>query len=91
MGASNNGITKLFEVESGKNISDFNDLGKNVRDVTFSKDGKLIFVATLMDSDKYGAVIYNSGVVSASPSIASPASKPKQSQAVNKKKTNGSK
>jgi WD40 repeat protein len=63
-GGCNNGVAKLFEVETGKLISDFNTLGKNVRDVAFSKNGKEIAVATHMDSEKFGVIIYNSGVTS---------------------------
>ncbi len=64
VGGCNNGVAKLFEVESGKFISDFSTLGKNIRDVSFSRNGKEIAVATHMDSEKFGAVVYNSGVIS---------------------------
>jgi WD40 repeat protein len=67
VGGCNTGVAKLFEVETGKSIADFNALGKNVRDVAFSRNGKEIAVATHMDSEKFGAVIYNSGVVSGDP------------------------
>lgn len=81
VGGCNNGVAKLFEVETGKAISDFNALGKNVRDVAFSKDGKDIAVATHMETEKFGAVVYNSGVSSGGPPAVSnkpkPAPKPK--------------
>ncbi len=67
IGGCNNGTAKLFDVESGKSLSDFNALGKNVRDVAFSRSGKEVAVATHMDAEKLGAVIYESGVVSGNP------------------------
>lgn len=62
IGGCNDGTVKLFDVETGKMISEFTELSKNVRDVTFSPDQTQIAVATNLESDKYGAVIYNSGV-----------------------------
>ncbi len=67
IGGCNNGVAKLFDISTGKSISDFNHLGKNVRDVSFSRNGKEVAVATHMESDKYGVVIYNSGVTSGDP------------------------
>lgn len=93
VGGCNNGVSKLFEVETGKNISDFNEIGKNVRDVTFSKDGQQIIVATLLDDTiTYGAIIYNSGVISSVTTTTTTANNKKTTTTTaNKKKTNGAK
>jgi WD40 repeat protein len=104
VGGCNNGVAKLFETETGKSISDFNTLGKNVRDVAFSKGGKEIAVATHMEGDKWGAVIYDSGVVSGNPPQVTinkakpapkgkgkPAARPAGKPAAKKPGTNGSK
>lgn len=93
VGGCNNGVTKLYDSENGKNISDFNEFGKNVRDVAFSLDGTQIIVATLSDADKFGAVIYNSGVSSAQkPLNSNSKAKAKPvTAAVSNKKSNGTK
>jgi len=74
IGGCNDGTTKLFNVSTGKLISDFAELSKNVRDVAFSPNAKQIAIATNLESDKYGAVIYNSGVFISAPE---PANRPK--------------
>jgi WD40 repeat protein len=98
IGGCNNGVAKLFDVETGKSVSDFKTLGKNVRDVSFSRNGKEIAVATHMDGEKFGAVIYDSGVTSGDPppvkikpGPAKPKGKPAPRPVVKKGTSNGSK
>lgn len=62
IGGCNDGSTKLFEVETGKNIADFKEMGKNVRSVSFCKNGKQIAVASHMEGNILGSIIYNTGV-----------------------------
>lgn len=62
LGGCNNGMAKLFEIANSKVVSEFNELGKNVRDVAISRDGSIVIVATHMDADKFGAIIYNTGI-----------------------------
>jgi WD40 repeat protein len=62
LGGCNNGIAKLFEIESSKSVAEFKDLGKNVRDVSINRDGSLVLVATHMDGQNFGAVVYNTGI-----------------------------
>ena len=64
IGGCNDGSTKLFEVETSKQIADFKEMGKNVRSVSFCKNGKQIAVATHMDGNILGSLIYNTGVES---------------------------
>lgn len=68
VGGCNNGVAKLFETETGKFLYDYNAMGRNISDVAISRDGRQIAVATRMaDTDKFGAILYNSGVVSGDP------------------------
>ncbi|HEY1047017.1 MAG TPA: WD40 repeat domain-containing protein [Bacteroidia bacterium] len=62
IGGCNDGIVKLFEIETGKCLNDFKELGKNARDVAFLRDGSQVAVATHMEGEKFGAVIYNTGL-----------------------------
>ncbi|MCC6818316.1 MAG: WD40 repeat domain-containing protein [Bacteroidia bacterium] len=84
VGGCNNGNTKLFEVATEKLVSEFNELGMNVRDVAINRDGSLIIIATLMEGEKFGAVIYNSGITTA---VANETAKKPNSASV-KSKTN---
>lgn len=78
VGGCNNGVAKLFETETGKFLYDFNAMGKNVSDVAISRDGKQIAVASRMaDTDKFGAILYSSGVVSGDPPMGGGAGKSK--------------
>jgi len=61
-GGCNTGETKLFDTESGKEIASFKDMGKNVKDVAFSPDAKHLAITTSMDVEKFGALIYTTGV-----------------------------
>ncbi len=74
VGGCNEGTTKLFDVETGKLISDFKEASKNVRDVAFNANASQIAIATNSEGDKFGAVIYSSGVLISKPE---PANKPK--------------
>ncbi len=67
IGGCNDGTTKLYHVISGKLISDFTELSKNVRDVAFSPNAKQIAIATNLETEKFGALIYNSGVFISTP------------------------
>ncbi len=62
VGGGNDGETKLFEVSSGKNLQNFKELGRNVRCLCWSKTGEQIAVATIQEGEKFGAVVYNTGV-----------------------------
>lgn len=84
IGGCNDGTTKLFDVGTGKLISDFAELSKNVRDVAFSPNAKQIAIATNLESDKFGAVIYNSGVFISAPE---PANKTKGTKPTDKNAT----
>ncbi|NQW42690.1 MAG: WD40 repeat domain-containing protein [Bacteroidetes bacterium] len=71
LGGCNTGETKLFETETGKEVGSFKALGKNVKDVAFSANSEQIAIATSMDVEKYGALIYNSGVEIIAPIVPS--------------------
>lgn len=81
IGGCNDGTTKLFDVATGKLITDFSELSKNVRDVAFNPLETQIAIATNLDTDKYGALIFNSGVAYAKPEAVV---KPKDSKPVSK-------
>lgn len=63
IGGCNDGVAKIFDIESAKVVSDLKDMGKNVRDVSISRDGSVALVATHMDAQKFGAVLYNTGIM----------------------------
>lgn len=67
VGGCNTGETKLFDTETGKEIASFKELGKNVKDVAFSPDAKHLAIATSMEVEKFGALIYTTGVAIAPP------------------------
>lgn len=67
IGGCNEGTTKLFDAETGKLVSDFKESSKNVRDVAFNNNGTQIAIATNLDGDRFGAVIYSSGVTAGKP------------------------
>ncbi|MEX0596187.1 MAG: hypothetical protein WD512_06765, partial [Candidatus Paceibacterota bacterium] len=75
VGGCNDGCAKLFEVSTGKHLADFKELGKNVRKVSMIKNGKQVAIATQMEGEKFGAVIYNTGVEVMPPSSSKPAVK----------------
>lgn len=62
VGGCNSGIAKLFDISSSKVVAEFKDLGMNVRDVAINRDGTLVIIATHMDGQKFGAVVYNTGI-----------------------------
>jgi WD40 repeat protein len=76
VGGCNDGCAKLFEVETGKHLADFKQMGKNVRKVALSKNGKQVAIATHMEGEKFGAVIYNTGVEVLPPVSNKPTAKP---------------
>lgn len=87
VGACNDGVVKLFEIESGKTIAEFKEMGKNARNVSLLRDGSQIAVATHMDGEKFGAVIYNTGISIAVSEPGGPGAKGKAGSANNAKTT----
>lgn len=63
IGGCNNGVAKIFDIESSKTVSELKDMGKNVRDVSISRDGSVAIIATHMDAQNFGAVLYNTGII----------------------------
>jgi tricorn protease-like protein len=76
VGGCNDGCAKLFEVSTGKHLADFKEKGKNVRKVSLIKNAKQVAIATQMEGEKFGAVIYNTGVEVMPPASNKPTAKP---------------
>lgn len=55
----NDGITLVWDLSTGKQIGELNSMGTNARSCSMSPDLTKIAVATLMDAENEGAVIYN--------------------------------
>lgn len=63
-GSCNNGISKLFSIETGKLITDFGSLNNNSRDLSFNNNSKHIAIAThyIESTSNFGATIFNTGI-----------------------------
>jgi len=85
IGSCNNGEILLFDVETGKIISSFKEIGKNARSVSWNKDGSQIAVASYQEGEIFGAIIYNTGVLT-SPAPKGGAAKPETQKAKPAKK-----
>jgi WD40 repeat protein len=63
IGGCNDGVAKIFDIATAKAVTELKDMGKNVRDVSISRDGSTAIIATHMDAQKFGAVLYNTGII----------------------------
>ncbi len=87
VGGCNDGSAQLFDLSSYKSIYTFKDMGSNVRNIDFSRNGQLIAIATFMETNPSGLLLYKSGLNCVPlPSNNKTATKPSTPQ-----KSNGSK
>ncbi|MBS3913124.1 MAG: WD40 repeat domain-containing protein [Bacteroidetes bacterium] len=55
----NDGATIVWDVESGKALSTLQEMGSNARCASFSPDLARISVATVLETQNHGAIVYN--------------------------------
>jgi len=63
IGGCNDGVSKIFDISTGKAVTELKEMGKNVRDVSISRDGTTALVATHMDAQKFGVILYSTGII----------------------------
>lgn len=79
----NDGVVKVWDLSNGQSIADLKDFGTNARACAISHNLSKIAVATLMDSEKHGAIVYKTPLT---PLVKSTVSKPEKTNTTPKKK-----